>query len=355
MKPPSSAGATPPLPSSPATLTSTRTSVSGLPWRAELLERRVGGDRVDQAAERQQLLHLAALQVADEVPARRRRPSARAWRARSCWRFSPTRVDPGLGERPHLLERHVLGRDEDLDPVAGDLARPARGWRATLAGVDAVDQARHLSRPSIQASAGLAAGARRRRGGGRRRAPARSSCRARPPRPARRRRRRAAAGRPRAGRASGRRRLRRRGRRRRRGPRRRPRSSRDRSRDRSRRRSRRPPRRPRATIPAASPRQPQWSIATPPGPRGRPGRQSAMKTSGARPGSVATWPSTSADLRAGRGERARDLRLEVDRELGAVDLAADQRPARARGRARRRAGAGSRPRRSARRRSGCRG
>ena len=61
-------GRRPPLPSSPATLTSTRTSVSGVAVAAELLERRVGGDRVDQAAERQQLLHLAALQVADEVP-----------------------------------------------------------------------------------------------------------------------------------------------------------------------------------------------------------------------------------------------------------------------------------------------
>ena len=68
MKAASVAGATPPLPSSPATLTSTRTSVSGSPMAAELLQGRVGGDRVDQAAERQQLLHLAALQVADEVP-----------------------------------------------------------------------------------------------------------------------------------------------------------------------------------------------------------------------------------------------------------------------------------------------
>src|SRR6202040_2041660 len=41
------------------------------PWlrmAAELLERGVTGDRVDQAAGRQQLFHLAALEVADEVP-----------------------------------------------------------------------------------------------------------------------------------------------------------------------------------------------------------------------------------------------------------------------------------------------
>src|SRR3954453_656655 len=35
---------------------------------AELLQDRVGGARVDQAAKWQELLHLAALQVADEVP-----------------------------------------------------------------------------------------------------------------------------------------------------------------------------------------------------------------------------------------------------------------------------------------------
>ena len=40
---------------------------------------------------------------------------------------------------------------------------------------------------------------------------------------------------------------------------------------------------PRATIPAASPRQPQWSIATPPGPASATGRQSAVRTSGASP------------------------------------------------------------------------
>ena len=48
--------AMPPLPSSPATLTSTRTSVSGVAvaWRAAS-SAAVGGDRVDQAHERQQI------------------------------------------------------------------------------------------------------------------------------------------------------------------------------------------------------------------------------------------------------------------------------------------------------------
>ena len=59
-----------------------------------------------------------------------------------------------------------------------------------------------------------------------------------------------------------------------------------------------------------------------------------MKTSGARPASVATWPSTSATSRAGSESNGLGrLRLEVDREVGAVDLAPDQRPARGRGRA----------------------
>ena len=54
--------------------------------------------------------------------------------ARSCWRFSPTSVDAGLGERPHLLERHVLAGDEDLARPPPASRRPPRGWRATRAG-----------------------------------------------------------------------------------------------------------------------------------------------------------------------------------------------------------------------------
>src|SRR6187455_337704 len=60
---------------------------------------------------------------------------------------------------------------------------------------------------------------------------------------------------------------------------------------------------PRATTPAASPRQPQCRIATPPGPARATGRQSATKTSAAAGRSAAgtrsavgagmTWPSTS--------------------------------------------------------------
>ena len=123
MKPPRSPGATPPLPSSPATLTSTRTSVSGVAVAPELLEGRVGGDRVDQAADRQQLLDLAALEVADEVPGERV-PPALVLRGQVLLAVLADQRHPGLGQDAHLLERHVLGRRQHLDPLAGDLAHP---------------------------------------------------------------------------------------------------------------------------------------------------------------------------------------------------------------------------------------
>ena len=44
------------------------------------------------------------------------------------------------------------------------------------------------------------------------------------------------------------------------------------------------------------------------------------------PARSVTWPSTSGDRRARRGEGARAAGLRVDRELGAVDLAPDRDP-----------------------------
>ena len=120
-------GATPPLPSSPATLTSTRTSVSGVAVAAELLERRVGGDRVDQPAERQHLLDLAALQVADEVPGRRRRPSARAWPrgpAGGSRRPASPRPRPA---RPSPPAARTWSR-RGSRPARRRARAPARGW-----------------------------------------------------------------------------------------------------------------------------------------------------------------------------------------------------------------------------------
>ena len=50
---------------------------------------------------------------------------------------------------------------------------------------------------------------------------------------------------------------------------------------------------PSSTIPAARPRQPPWSIATPRGPASAMGRQSATSTIGAASRSIATCPSAS--------------------------------------------------------------
>ena len=270
MNSPSSAGATPPLPSSPATLTSTRTSVSGVAVAPELLQDRVGGDRVDQPAERQHLLHLAALQVADEVPlegvapalvlggevllavladqaSRRPRPARPSPRAARTWSrrgSRPPRRRPRAtrsrlaaifaGSRPWIRLGHRSAPALEPDEPAWRPVRPAsRRWEKNSSASQLVQSPADSTRstPASRSS--------------RRATSARSSIRP------------AAIARRRAGR-------------RRRAPRRRPRSSRGRSRGRSRRRSRPPPRRRAATIPAARPRQPQCSIATPPGRRGRP-------------------------------------------------------------------------------------
>ena len=89
----SSSGAIPPLPASPATLTSIRISGVRRAVASELREHRVAGHRVDVAHVRQQVAHLAALQLADEVPGEPSRE--RAALATSSWaRFSPTSVTP---------------------------------------------------------------------------------------------------------------------------------------------------------------------------------------------------------------------------------------------------------------------
>ena len=66
MKSPSSAGAIPAFPSSPATFTWISTSFRGV--LLQLREGRLGRDRVDQPHARRDVLHLAALERADEVP-----------------------------------------------------------------------------------------------------------------------------------------------------------------------------------------------------------------------------------------------------------------------------------------------
>ena len=106
--------------------------------------------------------------------------------ARSCWRFSPTRRHARLGQRPHLLERHVLGGGQDLDPVARRARAPAPGWRrSSPASMPWIRPGIGQPSPSMRQTSPAWRPVRPRRGGARRRAPARSWCRARPTRPAR--------------------------------------------------------------------------------------------------------------------------------------------------------------------------
>ena len=71
-------------------------------------------------------------------------PQRSCLRARSCCRFSPTSVDPGLGESAHLLSRDVLGRGENLDPLPRHFANPFEVGGDPRC-VEAVDEAGHVS------------------------------------------------------------------------------------------------------------------------------------------------------------------------------------------------------------------
>ena len=86
-----------------------------------------------------------------KASAQRSRFASRSWR-----RFSPTSVDARLRQRAHVLDRHVLGRGQDLDVRAGALpdalevgagcARP-RGRGSGRASDHASSQARPAWRP----------------------------------------------------------------------------------------------------------------------------------------------------------------------------------------------------------------
>ena len=201
MKPPRSAGAIPALPSSPATLTSIRTSVSGVPCfpscsRADSVATEWIRRQTGSSCFTLRLCRLPMKSQANESPQRS------LLRRQVLLAVLADEGHPGLGEDAHLLDPHVLGRRQQLDPVAGDLADALEVGPDAL-GLDAFDQARHLSPPrSRPGRPGARSG--RRRGDGRRSGPLRSSCRARPPRPSRPRRRRASRARPRSGRGSGR-------------------------------------------------------------------------------------------------------------------------------------------------------
>ena len=110
----------------------------------ELLEHAVGGDGVDEAHERRDLLDLAALQLPDEVP--RERVAVRIdLRDEVLRAVLPGDGEAGLGEHAELCGGDVLHGGDDLDlagiaPGArgggGDaLADLARGSRATRSAV----------------------------------------------------------------------------------------------------------------------------------------------------------------------------------------------------------------------------
>ena len=76
-------------------------------------------------------LRLAALQVADEVPAERV-AVARVLRLEVLRAVLADDLDAGVGEHLHVVDRDVLRRDDDGD-VRADLVRDARVALADLA------------------------------------------------------------------------------------------------------------------------------------------------------------------------------------------------------------------------------
>ena len=108
----------------------------------ELAQRGVRRDRVDELGVRDDLLDLAALELADEVPAqlgvrgRLRLEVLGAVLARE--------RDPGRGERADLLQRHVLDGGEDLGPF-GELRADPLEVLADAGDVEPADQSRHTS------------------------------------------------------------------------------------------------------------------------------------------------------------------------------------------------------------------
>src|SRR5215203_5196536 len=89
----------------------------------QLIQRRVTGDRMNQPHQRQDALDLPALDVADEVPCEGISPALPL-----CLQILkavlPDELHAGLGQRPHLLERDVLRRHEDLHLGADSIPYP---------------------------------------------------------------------------------------------------------------------------------------------------------------------------------------------------------------------------------------
>ena len=158
-------------------------------WRRSCSSTESRADRVDEAHERRDLLDLAALQVADEVP--RERVAVRGDLRLEVLRavLADDRRRRPRASAPSSSTGDVLHRRDELDVAA---SRPARAAAAAIRSRTSARFARTRSavrprpaRPSARRrhaphDAGLAAGPRRRRGGARRTAcAARTSCRGR--------------------------------------------------------------------------------------------------------------------------------------------------------------------------------
>ena len=89
----------------------------------ELCQDGIAGHGVDQPHQRKDLLHLAALKVADEVPGKRIAPALPL----HLQVLKPVLADqrhPPVRQGPHLVGRHVLSGGEDLHLRTGSLADP---------------------------------------------------------------------------------------------------------------------------------------------------------------------------------------------------------------------------------------
>ena len=149
------------LPSSPATLTSTRTSRPRAGAWSRWRSRRPSTDSLPtqwmRSHEREDLPDLAALEVADEVPGEAVAVRARACAWRSCARFSPTRVTPGLGERGRGPRARRTSSRRRSRRRSGSAPRAARRRSPAIRSRARVGQAQPRDAPLAAGGAAVAA------------------------------------------------------------------------------------------------------------------------------------------------------------------------------------------------------
>ena len=143
MKSPSSLGRDPALALLPGRVDLDEDPRVGRPVLAELGERRVRGHRVDQLHVREDDLDLAALELADEVPAEAP-DGPRALASRSWARFSPTSSMPASASLPSSSSATYLTAARICTP-SGSSSRTRATLSRTRAGVEPGDQLRHTT------------------------------------------------------------------------------------------------------------------------------------------------------------------------------------------------------------------